>query len=173
MASENETVADIVADMRNESHAGDASCLEWVGAKIRGYADRIEAAKHHFREATKMISDYKNLLHLGNAAKMREAFLRILGTAEHLQTRFAIPKLASEEISELKQIAESALSAPPRNCDRFADELDAQIEFLNAVWLIYVTKDTMLEEDKFENWTEEMKSKYAKWLYAEAKGETK
>ena len=55
--------------------------------------------------------------HLGNAAKMREALSRILGTVEHLQTRFDMPKLASEEILELKQIAESALSAPPRNCD--------------------------------------------------------
>ena len=55
--------------------------------------------------------------HLGNAAKMREALSRILGIADHLQTRFAIPKLASEEILELKQIAESALSEPPRNCD--------------------------------------------------------
>ena len=55
--------------------------------------------------------------HLGNAAKMREALSSILGIADHLQTRFDIPKSASEEISELKQIAESALSAPPRNCD--------------------------------------------------------
>ena len=52
-----------------------------------------------------------------NVRAMREALLMILGTVDHLQTRFAIPKLASEEISELKQIAESALSAPPRNCD--------------------------------------------------------
>lgn len=55
--------------------------------------------------------------HLGNAAKMREALSMILGIADHLQTRFAIPKFASEEILELKQIAESALSAPPRNVD--------------------------------------------------------
>ena len=40
-----ETIADIVAEMRNEGHAGDESCLEWVGAKIRGYADRREAAE--------------------------------------------------------------------------------------------------------------------------------
>ena len=46
-----ETIADIVAEMRNESHAGDASCLEWVGSKIRGYADRIEAATKREREA--------------------------------------------------------------------------------------------------------------------------
>lgn len=34
----------IVAEMRDEGHTGDASCLEWVGAKIRHYADRFEAA---------------------------------------------------------------------------------------------------------------------------------
>ena len=28
-----ETIADIVAEMRNEGHAGDASCLEWVSKK--------------------------------------------------------------------------------------------------------------------------------------------
>ena len=46
-----ETIADIVAAMRDEGHTGDASCLEWVGAKIRGYADRIEAAAKREREA--------------------------------------------------------------------------------------------------------------------------
>lgn len=44
MSKEKETVADIVARMRDEGHTGDASCLEWVGAKILHYADRIEAA---------------------------------------------------------------------------------------------------------------------------------
>jgi hypothetical protein len=73
---------------------------------------------------------------------------------------------------KLKQ-ARAALSAPPRNCDRFADELDAQLEFLNDVWLIAVDRDTMLERDKFENWPELVKSSYAKWLLAEVVGETK
>ena len=47
-----ETIADIVAAMRNEGHAGDESCLEWVGAKMRTYADRIEAA--HQREVAEL-----------------------------------------------------------------------------------------------------------------------
>ena len=47
-----ETIADIVAAIMNEGHAGDASCLEWVGAKIRGYADRIEAA--HKRKVSEL-----------------------------------------------------------------------------------------------------------------------
>ena len=49
--SKQETIADIVAAMRNDGHAGDESCLEWVGAKIRGYADRIEGAAKREREA--------------------------------------------------------------------------------------------------------------------------
>lgn len=39
-----ETVADIVAEIRNEACVGDLSILEWVGTKMRHYADRIEAA---------------------------------------------------------------------------------------------------------------------------------
>ena len=55
-----ETIADIVAAMRNEGHAGDASCLEWVGAKIRGYADRIEAA--HQREVAELRGERNGIL---------------------------------------------------------------------------------------------------------------
>ena len=55
-----ETIADIVAAMRNEGHTGDASCLEWVGAKIRGYADRIEAA--HQREVGELCGERNGIL---------------------------------------------------------------------------------------------------------------
>ena len=55
-----ETIADIVAEMRNEGHAGDESCLEWVGAKIRGYADRIEAA--HQREVGELCGERNGIL---------------------------------------------------------------------------------------------------------------
>lgn len=43
-----ETISEVAAAMRNEGHTGDASCLEWVSAKLTSYADRIEAA--HKRE---------------------------------------------------------------------------------------------------------------------------
>lgn len=74
----------------------------------------MKPEKHEGSQSEQSITDCNNL---GNYEKMREALSRILGIADHLQTRFAIPKFASEEILELKQIAESALSAPPRNCD--------------------------------------------------------
>ena len=49
--------------------------------------------------------------------KLREALAKILGIADHVQMRFAIPELANQEISELKQIAEAALAEPVRNCE--------------------------------------------------------
>lgn len=61
-----------------------------------------------------------------------------------------------------------ALSAHARNCDRFADELDAQLAFLNEVWLISVGREEMLERDKYENWTDEMRTRYSRWLLAPA-----
>ena len=84
--SKQETIADIVAAMRNEGHAGDASCLEWVGAKIRGYADRIEAAAKREREAgaeaAQVCGEIGEMIgreairekssRVGNAAKMRD-----------------------------------------------------------------------------------------------------
>lgn len=74
----------------------------------------MKPEKHEGSQSEQSITDCNNL---GNYEKMREALERILGIADHLQTRFAIPKFASEEILELKQIAESVLSSPPRNCD--------------------------------------------------------
>ena len=123
-------------------------------------------------EEAKAIGRYFVVKSCGNAAKMRDV---VKGALEAIKT---LSKTHNDDLPEdVRAIlggiafdATEALYATQRNCDRFADELDAQIEFLNSVWLISVTKDTMLEGDKFENWTEEMKSRYAKWLYAEAKG---
>lgn len=69
---------------------------------------------------------------------------------------------------ETQKMAMRALARPIRNCDRFGDELDAQLAFLNEEWLISVSRETMLERDKFENWTNEMRSRYARWLMAPA-----
>ena len=60
MSNKQETIADIVAEMRNESHAGDESCLEWVGAKMRTYANRIEAA--HQREVGELCGERNGIL---------------------------------------------------------------------------------------------------------------
>lgn len=159
MASENETVSDIVADMRNESHAGDASCLEWVVAKIRGYADRIEAAmRHQFREVTKMIPHEEVTVSkmettnqarekssaVGNAAKMRAALEdaeKVLDDSSH--SMCGIPPHMNDLLARIR----AALSAPPRNCDVLSKD-----EVLKVL-----DDSSFYKEDTIE------------WLYAEAK----
>lgn len=150
-----------------------------------GLLEELTLFGEQFESAQEQIKENKAALGapsepVGNNAKMREAL-------ENITLHFCknCPNNGPDgcELSEaegrfeflchkLKQ-ARAALAEPRRNCDRFVDELDAQIEFLNDVWLISVTKDTMLERDKFENWTEEMKSRYANWLFAKAKGVAK
>lgn len=194
-----ETINDIVREMRKKA---DLLSIAGEGDDLFELADRVEAAweytrKHSMyctahncklREIVESVTDCnqhetvdlesrciygaaKDAEPVGNAAKMRKALKEAKRTLCRWQAD--LPVLAWVEVETALCKIESALSAPPRNCDRFADELDAQLAFLNEVWLIFVTKDAMLERDKFENWTEEMKSRYAKWLFAEAKGDAK
>lgn len=56
-----------------------------------------------------------------------------------------------------------------RNCDRFVDELDAQIAFLNKVGQLSLSRETITGTEMFENWTERMKERYGRWLMETAK----
>ena len=136
-----ETIADIVAAMRNEGHTGDASCLEWVGAKIRGYADRIEAAAKSEREAgaeaAQVCGEIGEMIgreatrekssRVGNAAKMREALRQVSRVAVEM-TRKTVTgesedrKTVDEWALRLCDIVSATLAAPPRNCDVGTDE---------------------------------------------------
>ncbi len=105
-----------------------------------------------------------NFYQPGNAAAMRAAL-------EDIRERLvASVHDGTIDPHEALGIVEAALAAPARNCDRFGDELDAQLAFLNEEWLISVDRGSMLESDRFENWTDHMRSAYAKWLMATAKG---
>ena len=141
-----ETVADIVAAMRDESHAGDASFLEWVGSKMRSYADRIEAAEKREREAgaeaAQICREIGEMVgreaachqhvtdcHGLNAAAMREACANI---AEYAKTAACHTEDAHliGYLNQIERWAEAALAAPPRNCDigtaeEQSDRLDA------------------------------------------------
>ena len=128
-----ETIADIVAAMRNEGHAGDESCLEWVGAKIRGYADRIEAAAKREREAgaeaAQVCGEIGEMIgreatrekssRVGNAAKMRNA----LSDACYAMFNFLKTQNGGYgEMAKALDKAKAALAVPPRNCDVGTDE---------------------------------------------------
>ena len=129
MSNRQETVADIVAEMMNESHAGDASCLEWVGSKIRGFADRIEAAHQREREAgaeaAQICGEIGEMIgreatrekesRVGNAAAIRKA----LSDACYAMFNFLKTQNGGyEEMAKALDKAKAALAEPPRNCDR-------------------------------------------------------
>lgn len=106
----------------------------------------------------------------GNIAAMREAL--VLSRERIVETKGYYDADADKEDYEtLLAAIDAVLAAPDRNCDRFGDELDAQLAFMNEEWLISVDRDSMLEKDRFENWTDEMKSAYARWLMATVKGD--
>ena len=117
-----ETVADIVARMRDEAHAGDASCLEWVGAKIRHYADRIEAAakQETVADIVARMSDERTAEKysaVGNAAAMREALEAVVkvGYPHNFQNEAQHIREYCYEITTAIKKCFAALSAPPRN----------------------------------------------------------
>ena len=122
-----ETVADIVAAMRDESHAGYGCFLEWVGEKMRSYADRIEAAAKREREAgaeaAQICGEIGEIVgrdaachqpvtdcHGLNAAAMREALVRV-------KRLFDGRLMWQPDIRKTHEAVNAALAAPPRNCD--------------------------------------------------------
>ena len=116
MASENETIADIIAEMcrREKSH-----CYPKVARNImHQYAARIEAAWK--RESRAIATEHAVLPAVcitkpsGNAAAIRKALLEIETVAGE-----AVENGTMElpQYSKIVDIAESALSAPARNCD--------------------------------------------------------
>lgn len=135
-----ETVADIVAAMRDESHAGDASFLEWVGSKMRSYADRIEAAEKREREAgaeaAQICGEIGEMVrreaachqhvtdcHGLNEAAMREALGDVYNTLEQLHpyalniNDISRRRAFRSMLCHAKNVIDITLSAPPRNCN--------------------------------------------------------
>ena len=123
-----ETIADIVAAMRDEGHAGDASCLEWVSAKFTSYANRIEAAAKREREAgaeaAQVCGEIGEMIgmeairekssQVGNAAKIRDA----LSDACYAMFNFLKTQNGGYgEMAKALDKAKAALAEPPRNCD--------------------------------------------------------
>lgn len=107
MSDKQETIADILAEMR-ETKYGNTECeVKWC---LTRWADRLETA-HGRESATAEKSSV-----VGNGAKMREALLKIVEVLEPF-VRYAP--------SDIYGIAKAALAAPARNCDRFMRLEDA------------------------------------------------
>ena len=156
-----ETQDDILREMRgNEFDDPDLDAYGMIAARrlAKDWADRLDAARRREKPI--------------NVAALREA-LEAVSEEFSCGTLGAVGDCPSHhDLQDAKAVwrkVDAALAAPARNCDRFRTELDAQLAFLNDVWLISVEKETMQERDKFENWTEQMKTCYGRWLLAPAK----
>ena len=153
-----ETIADIVAEMRKDIAEGTVGIWSDFGGEIaRSYADRIEAAmRHQFREVTKMIPHEEVAVSkmettnqtrekssaVGNAAEMREALLETKSViARCMEILNKIPGgvpydgLIDDVADEICDLRESyvnpALSDPPRNCD--VGTVDEQLKRFSAL----------------------------------------
>ena len=140
-------------------------------------ADNV-SANHHFREVAKMIpheevdvskmetttSTSEKSSVVGNSAKMREALEKIanmgeeidyqLGSSDETVYAFRHERSLAYNISEC---ARTALSAPPRNCDRYTIS-----EALRKYGF----------PTKSKPWGEKEWLDFCEWYISEAKGET-
>lgn len=157
-----ETLKDIVVDV-SEMKATTPTCEK---SSVVGNA----AAKHQFREVTKMMTHEEVTVaemqqplqpvadcHGLNAAKMRDACANIAEYARAATCHTDNSHLLGY-LYQIEEWAEAALFAPPRNCDRFATLDDAR----NAFFADYVPDETCYSAAAF-----------AIWIFDKVKGESK
>ena len=106
MENDNETISDIVYEMR-EGVVADG----WMEQTLREFADRIEKAEKQ---------SVTNCNRLENAAKMREALENIAEYAKAAACHAEDAHLLGY-LNQIESWAEDALYTPPRNCDRISD----------------------------------------------------
>ena len=110
--ADNETTADIIAEIRALSNPISDSIIAINGRRI---VDRLEAA--HKRER-------------GDCAKLREA----LDESRRIASDLGGCRLNDYwKLNEIVRVCDDALSAPPRNCDRFATADEAFHAWNNTV----------------------------------------
>ena len=117
-----ETVEDIVADIRaqNQGLPEDSYALSPLVCDLLSIADRIEAAANRqFREVAKMIpheevavSKMETTTPTGNSSAMREALVMV-------KRLFDGRLMWQTDIRKAHEAVNAALSAPPRNCDKY------------------------------------------------------
>ena len=131
MSNKQETIADIVADIRaqNQGLPEDSYALSPLVCDLLSFADRIEAAAKREREAgaeaAQVCGEIGEMIgreatrekssRVGNAAKMRES----LSDACYAMFNFLKTQNGGyEEMAKALDKAKAALAEPPRNCDR-------------------------------------------------------
>ena len=120
MAATNDTIADIIEEMRFhgqqnidvEKDKPEYGILTMEGRIAQNYADRLDAA--HKRES-------------GDCAKLREALKATLDLFWDIHNSNRSPQ-SNQAYAVIRQI-KAALAAPARNCDKYANHNDAMKAF--------------------------------------------
>lgn len=168
---ENETVADVVDEMRRFA---DRHWMHDEGQNVRLFADRIEKAVSSETPAARHNACcVSQTIH--NAAAMREALENI---AEYARTARCHTEDAHVlgYLDQIEKWAESALSAPPRNCDRFATLYDAVVAWgrEDQGWIDWPDDDATDDNDLINILSGDQEHELLDWLFApdvEKKGE--
>lgn len=136
MAADNETLADIVAEMREEGHTGDSSCLEWIGAKMHYYADRIEEAIRRDRVCRRAIEVRVRIVPTCGVARAQRRLELLRAEMQDMADNVECgKKVCFNPLAVVAEIDET-LSTRPRNCDVFADALWDTIQRAWQDWLL-------------------------------------
>lgn len=131
MNDKQETIADIVAEMRGLVKPGET--LNHTYELLSGLADRLEAAvkRECIEVATRAATQGVNLTNekyantpIGNTVAMREAVEWAKKKALYISRNYRTPLSLTGNIVELLAYLNAALAAPPRNCDRFGGDID-------------------------------------------------
>ena len=150
MANTNETIADIIAEKRRRAEAIERDCAEKMKrgemvsdryarelvADIRREADRLESA--HKREKAAIEADAlavggivattaEKPSAVGDCAKLREAVKAVVDVGYPHNFQHEAPHISGYCYDITKAIKKcfDALTAPPRNCDRFTTAEEA------------------------------------------------
>lgn len=118
-----ESLADILADMRQGMNPNGTAECQYLESDICTLADRIEAAAKREREAAEADAlAVGGVVEAGrhtprNAAEMREALCDILTAAFAAILRYGNSDKEMQRLAICADNARDALSAPARNCD--------------------------------------------------------
>ena len=120
MSDRHETIADIIAEMRQGMNPNGTAECQYLESDICMLADRLEAALK--RELSKNTSkNGADFGQLGDAAKLREALeFCVKGMCGFCRMDAEARGMTTECVNgcEALRKAKAALAAPPRNCDR-------------------------------------------------------
>lgn len=146
--ADNETITDVIAEMRGIRVREFQDYAERFEAAIKRERAKIEAdalavggmveAERKCKlskDASKNVADFGQL---GDAAKLREALKRAWLFVSATRESFAFVHEGRIERDKLCDDIDAALSAPPRNCERFQTVKQAKEAYCAEVRRVYI-----------------------------------